>query len=286
MYRGKVIGEYIYNAWGEVEIKIYEDTNPSSIDRYVIENNPFRYKGYYYDKETKLYYCNARYYNPDIYEWLTPDDIGYLDIESVNGLNLYCYCGNNPIMYYDPTGYSAIVIGLIVGAIVGAIIGFGIAAYIDYQDDGQIFNGSVEWYDYLGATVLGGVIGAAIGAGIGYIAPYIGSAFSSFAAQEFTIGAGAYITTTGELAMTTGLTFTSAQVIGVAGTLTLGGLMLYSEHTKGTRPSTKDKHEKGQARKARDQKGFIKKPPRKIIKKEKWANYLLWWLYYKLFVEE
>ena len=76
MYRGKVIGEYIYNAWGEVETKIYEDTNPSSIDRYVIENNPFRYKGYYYDKETKLYYCNARYYNPDIYEWLTPDDIG------------------------------------------------------------------------------------------------------------------------------------------------------------------------------------------------------------------
>ncbi|MDY3899316.1 MAG: RHS repeat-associated core domain-containing protein, partial [Bacilli bacterium] len=53
-----------------------------------------------------LYYCNARYYNPDIYEWLTPDDIGYLDIESVNGLNLYCYCENNPIMYADPSGHS------------------------------------------------------------------------------------------------------------------------------------------------------------------------------------
>lgn len=37
------------------------------------------------------------------------------------------------------------------------------AAYIDYQDDGQIFNGSVAWYDYLGAAVLGGVIGGLIG---------------------------------------------------------------------------------------------------------------------------
>ncbi len=54
MYRGKVIGEYIYNAWGEVETKINEDANPSSIDRYVIENTHFRYKGYYYDNVYSL----------------------------------------------------------------------------------------------------------------------------------------------------------------------------------------------------------------------------------------
>ena len=63
----------------------------------------------------------------------------YLDPESINGLNLYCYCMNNPIMYANPSGHSAILIGLIIGA----IIGFGTAAYIDYQDDGQIFNESV-----------------------------------------------------------------------------------------------------------------------------------------------
>ena len=42
------------NGFVEVETKIYEDTNPSSIDRYVIENNPFRYKGYYYDNVYSL----------------------------------------------------------------------------------------------------------------------------------------------------------------------------------------------------------------------------------------
>ena len=160
MYRGKVIGEYIYNAWGEVETKIYEDTNPSSIDRYVIENNPFRYKGYYYDKETKLYYCNARYYNPDIYEWLTPDDIGYLDIESVNGLNLYCYCENDPINHIDPTGHFGIW-----AIIIGAVIGVVTTGVKDYINDGKLFNGDVSGWEYLDST-LGGAIGG-LGAGLG-----------------------------------------------------------------------------------------------------------------------
>ena len=124
-----------------------------------------------------------------------------------------------------------------------------------------------------------GLIGAGIGA-------FAGMSFSAtlptgFAMVQTTAGTTAFVATG---SMT--LTVTGAQVIGTAGTLTLGGLMLYSEHTKGARPSTKGKHEKGQARKARDQRGFIKKPPRNIIKKGKWAKAMLWWLYYELFVEE
>ncbi len=42
-----------------------------------------------------------------------------------------------------------VISALIIGAIIGASIDFGTAAYIDYQDDGEIFNGSVKWYDYL-----------------------------------------------------------------------------------------------------------------------------------------
>ena len=45
---------------------------------------------------------------------------------------------NNPIMFIDPSGKFAILIGLIIGA----LIGFGTVAYIDYHDDGKIFNGS------------------------------------------------------------------------------------------------------------------------------------------------
>ena len=94
-------------------------------------------------------------------------------------MNLYCYCYNNPINYADPSGHSAILIGLIIGAIVGAGIGFGTVAYTDYQDDGQIFNGSVKWYEYVGGTVTGAVLGAGVGGIIGAGGAVLTSAMSS-----------------------------------------------------------------------------------------------------------
>ncbi len=149
----------------------------------------------------------------------------YVDLESFNGLNLYAYCGNDPVNYVDPSGHFIVSI-LIIGAIVGASIGFGTAAYVDYQDDGQIFNGSVEWYDYLGATVLGGAAGVAIGAGIGYIAPYIGSALSSFSSATFTFGGGITLSTNGAATMATGFTITGVQILQGTGTLTLANSLM------------------------------------------------------------
>ncbi len=70
--------------------------------------------------ETGLFYCNSRYYSPELCRWISPDSVDYLDPKSINGLNLYCYCMNNPIMYVDPTGHSAIL-SLLLG-IAGLII--------------------------------------------------------------------------------------------------------------------------------------------------------------------
>ena len=108
-YNQKDITSYRYNAWG-----IHEESNSKLTDvdettlkclEFIRNNNPFRYKGYYYDVETQLFYCNSRYYSPELCRWTSPDSIEYLDSESINGLNLYCYCGNNPIMYVDPDGH-------------------------------------------------------------------------------------------------------------------------------------------------------------------------------------
>jgi RHS repeat-associated protein len=53
----------------------------------IAAKKPIRYRGYYYDQDTKLYFLNARYYSPEWRRFISPDDTAYLDPESVNGLN-------------------------------------------------------------------------------------------------------------------------------------------------------------------------------------------------------
>ena len=105
----------------------------------------------------------TRYYDAEVGRFLNADNIAYLDPETINGCNLYAYCLNNPVMFVDPSGHF-LISALIIGGIIGAAVGFGVAAYIDYSDDGSLFNGSVAWYDYLGASVLGGLVGVGLGA--------------------------------------------------------------------------------------------------------------------------
>ena len=67
--------------------------------------NPFRYRGYYFDTESNLYYLQTRYYDPETGRFISPDHTAYLDPQSFTGLNLYAYCSNNPVMYSDGSGH-------------------------------------------------------------------------------------------------------------------------------------------------------------------------------------
>ena len=55
-------------------------------------------------EETRLYYLQSRYYDPATGRFISPDSIEYLDPAVIHGLNLYVYCGNNPVMNVDPDG--------------------------------------------------------------------------------------------------------------------------------------------------------------------------------------
>lgn len=107
--------------------------------------NPFRYRGYFYDVETGLYYLQTRYYDPEIGRFLNMDDISYADPEQFHGLNLYAYCANNPVNYVDPTGHewwhwlitavsivaltiTGIGLSIAASAATTALAGFGLAA--------------------------------------------------------------------------------------------------------------------------------------------------------------
>ena len=101
---GRRVVQYVYDAWGNHKIVDgYGNTITSSTHIGII--NPIRYRSYYYDTETGLYYLHARYYDPVIGRFISPDDVDYIDPETINGLNLYAYCGNNPVMNIDPTGH-------------------------------------------------------------------------------------------------------------------------------------------------------------------------------------
>ncbi len=80
---------YLYDAYGNVL------ESRESIDNRIL------YTGQQCDQETGQYYLRARYYNPAAGRFLQEDTY------RGDGLNLYAYCANNPVMYYDPSGHEA-----------------------------------------------------------------------------------------------------------------------------------------------------------------------------------
>lgn len=91
---------YKYDAWGNFTRTI---NNISGTNRSALYN-PFAYRGYYYDSETGFYYVSSRYYEPEIGRFINADDIAYLGMGGLTSYNLFAYCGNNPVMGYDPYG--------------------------------------------------------------------------------------------------------------------------------------------------------------------------------------
>ena len=101
---GDKIGSYTYDAWGNCTVTVVSGT--TTLEKNVVRSyNPFRYRGYYYDTETGLYYLQSRYYNPAWGRFLNADGLIYSQAGLI-GYNMYTYCGNNPVMGYDPSGYA------------------------------------------------------------------------------------------------------------------------------------------------------------------------------------
>ena len=97
---GDFVVKYTYNAWGNILNK------EALVDCIASRHNPFVYKGYFLDSETNFYYLNSRYYSPKIHRFISIDNIDYLEPGTLEGLNLYCYCMNNPVSYVDANGHS------------------------------------------------------------------------------------------------------------------------------------------------------------------------------------
>ena len=163
---GTKLISYVYDAWGNVTATNHNVSGTNTGARYT----PFRYRGYYYDTESGLYYLQSRYYNPQWGRFLNAD--GYVSTGTgILSYNMYAYCNNNPVMFTDPTGE---LIGLFLTIVaVTTLVAAPIVMIFDdilqeiddtdsenelynsdrikYNDD--IFNEKAFWYDVEGGKV-------------------------------------------------------------------------------------------------------------------------------------
>ena len=99
---GKIIAKYLYDAWGKC-------VSIENAGGYTIGTaNPFRYRGYYYDNDTGLYYLQSRYYDPAIGRFINADAFASTDTKDLLGTNMFAYCENNPVNMVDPNGCDPI----------------------------------------------------------------------------------------------------------------------------------------------------------------------------------
>jgi RHS repeat-associated protein len=108
---GDLLVKYVYDAYGVPTVSFpgitSSMTDAQKQEIYILgSNNPFRYRGYYFDTETGFYYLNSRYYDPVTGRFLNADAV--LDTSVITGCNMFAYCGNNPIKYVDPTGHCRV----------------------------------------------------------------------------------------------------------------------------------------------------------------------------------
>ena len=167
---GKLVVTYTYDAWGKlVELK---DSTSNSVGTL----NPFRYRGYYYDTETSLYYLQSRYYDPEVGRFINAD--GQLN-EGVLGYNMFAYCENDPVNGSDPYGdmvwWAAAALG-------------GAASEVAFYLIGNALSGKKStWEGAAQAALTGAIEGVAFGAigrGVQAIGKAVGKAVKTAKAAK------------------------------------------------------------------------------------------------------
>jgi len=193
---GEYVVEYTYSAYGLPLSKT------GSMADTLGTLNPFRYRGYIYDEETGLYYCNSRYYDPSVGRFINADnealatttpEVPHWD------KNLYAYCDNNPMMRMDETGEVWSLAGIITGAAIGAVTSFASTLFT---------GGSMK--DALVSAGIGAVSGAL--SSLGIVGRIIGGVITG-------IGTGVYNYMNGA---TWGTSLATGLTVGVISTFTIG----------------------------------------------------------------
>jgi len=108
---GAIVESYTYDPYGKPSVMtsagsdgnwLTEDASFSTNlygNAYSLIGNSYMFTARRWDDIAGLYYYRFRDYSPTLGRFLQPDPAKYID-----GMNLYAYCGNNPVNWIDPWG--------------------------------------------------------------------------------------------------------------------------------------------------------------------------------------
>ena len=156
---GTKLISYTYDAWGNFTTTYHNNCTAS----HHANLNPFRYRGYYYDSETGLYYLQSRYYDPVTARFINSDKYASTG-QGILGNNMFAYCHNNPLKYRDATGESVVLIGFVVAVVIAG----GANALSTAINGGSLEECAVSFL--IGAA--SGAVGFGISALFGFANPY------------------------------------------------------------------------------------------------------------------
>ena len=122
---GQWVVDYSYDTWGNLLKTGGSMASTLGVD------NPFRYRGYYYDTETGLYYLESRYYNPELGRMMSADSLSVMGMSktTLNDKNLYNYCDGNPVGRVDESGnfWAGAIFGGVIGCVAGLMTAGAVA---------------------------------------------------------------------------------------------------------------------------------------------------------------
>ncbi|MBQ8814998.1 MAG: RHS repeat-associated core domain-containing protein, partial [Lachnospiraceae bacterium] len=159
---GTKVVSYTYDSWG----KLISTTG--TLASTLGADNPLRYRGYYYDVETGLYYLQSRYYDPETGRFINANSLISTG-QSIIGFNMFAYCLNNPVNRVDFAGNMSMAAavhlspelrlqdeglgGAIGTAALGQVATVGAVAIAGYATATVVASESAEIYDFAKSLV-------------------------------------------------------------------------------------------------------------------------------------
>ena len=178
---GVKVGAYDYDAWGNQRVfvvtqnaagaNVHTQINPETeYLNHIVNVNPMRYRGYYYDSDLGLYYLQSRYYDASIGRFINADEYVTTD-QGVLSYNGYAYCGSNPVIRADSGGD---VWHIVAGALIGTVTGVAVELISSVSTEKEI-----DPRQLIVSGLFGALSGALSATGMGAVAHVVTNAVIS-----------------------------------------------------------------------------------------------------------